>query len=157
MKFKKGNIPWNKGNGEYMIGEKNHFFGKKHTAEARAKISEFLKTRPHSQKQKDAVSKATSGSKNVNWKGGITSYRLAIRRGARWINWRKAVMERDDYTCKQCGSRCGTDYDGTVKLEAHHPLPVRKLIKTKFEKYIFDIRNGITLCNPCHNLIKITR
>lgn len=34
-----GKIPWNKGNSEYMSGEKNHFFGKKHTEESKLKIS----------------------------------------------------------------------------------------------------------------------
>ena len=31
--FKKGCEPWNKGDGDYMKGEKNHFFGKNHTEE----------------------------------------------------------------------------------------------------------------------------
>lgn len=31
--------PWNKGNGEYMRGSKNHFYGKHHSEETRTKIS----------------------------------------------------------------------------------------------------------------------
>lgn len=31
--------PWNKGNGEYMRGGKNHFYGKHHSEETRTKIS----------------------------------------------------------------------------------------------------------------------
>lgn len=39
----KGRTPWNKGNGIYMSGEKNHFYGKKHSEETKRKISEKKK------------------------------------------------------------------------------------------------------------------
>lgn len=151
--FKKGEIPWNKGMKGWNSGKKNPFYGKTHTDEVKKRISLFLSTRPHSKKQKEAVSKATSGSKNYNWKGGVTPYRLKIRRNVKWKKWRKMVFKRDDYTCKKCSSRSGKMYDGTVILEAHHMIPVRKLIFTKLEKHIYNVANGITLCRPCHNLI----
>lgn len=34
-----GKTPWNKGDGSYMKGEKNHFFGKKHTEESKTKMA----------------------------------------------------------------------------------------------------------------------
>ena len=57
----------------------------------------------------------------------------------RW--WRKAIFERDNYTCVECGVR------GSV-LTAHHKAPV-----VRFPMYKFEISNGITLCKPCHNEI----
>lgn len=38
-KKSKGKIPWNKGYGDYMIGEKNHFWGKKHSVNSILKMS----------------------------------------------------------------------------------------------------------------------
>jgi 5-methylcytosine-specific restriction endonuclease McrA len=55
--------------------------------------------------------------------------------------WRKAVYERDEYTCQKCGK---TRSDG-IKLNAHH--------KEKFKNNLelrFDISNGVTLCEDCH-------
>jgi len=34
-----------------------------------------------------------------------------------YIDWRKSVFERDDYTCCECGKQGGT-------LNAHHIKPV---------------------------------
>lgn len=36
-RFKKRSVPWNKGNGDYMKGEKHFFFGKHHTEESNEK------------------------------------------------------------------------------------------------------------------------
>ena len=47
-RFQNGSIPWNKGNGEYMKGEKNHFYGKKHSETTRKKIKELLKGKDNS-------------------------------------------------------------------------------------------------------------
>lgn len=52
--------------------------------------------------------------------------------------WRKAVYERDHYTCQACGNR-------GVKLNAHHIKPYAYYIDARF-----DIENGITLCESCH-------
>lgn len=62
-------------------------------------------------------------------------------------------VKRDNFTCQKCGSKSGKNYDDKIFIEAHHLIPVRQLIKTKFEKYIYDIRNGITLCMNCHKHI----
>ena len=84
-----------------------------------------------------------SGKKNNNWKGGITPIAEKIRKSIRYKQWRKLVFERDNYTCQLC-------YEIGGKLNAHHPIKFSKLIKTEFEKYIFDLRNGVTFCKDCH-------
>ena len=52
--------------------------------------------------------------------------------------WRKAVYERDNYTCQSCGKT-------GEKLAAHHILPY-----AIFKDLRFDVNNGITLCRKCH-------
>jgi predicted restriction endonuclease len=54
----------------------------------------------------------------------------------RW--WRKAVFERDNYTCKKCGSRGG-------RLNAHH---IKSYVL--FPELREDMANGETLCVGCH-------
>lgn len=52
--------------------------------------------------------------------------------------WRRAVFERDDFTCKSCGAR-------GCKINAHH-------IKSYayYPELRVDVGNGITLCVSCH-------
>ena len=52
--------------------------------------------------------------------------------------WRKAVFERDDYTCQYCGERGG-------RLNAHHIKSWRN-----YEDLRYEVENGITLCEECH-------
>lgn len=52
--------------------------------------------------------------------------------------WRRAVFERDDYACLQCGKR-------DVPLQAHHIKPWATHRDDRF-----CIENGLTLCAPCH-------
>lgn len=59
-------------------------------------------------------------------------------------DWRKAVFERDDYTCQMCGLR------GTY-LEADHIKPW-----AYFPDLRFEISNGRTLCRPCHDKTKVS-
>src|SRR3990167_11527607 len=86
MGFQKGQnlgyTPWNKGKKgifseetrkkwrEARKGEKNHFYGKRHTKEAKAKMS---------------------GENNGNWKGGVSSEYHLIRESSDYKLWREAV------------------------------------------------------------------
>lgn len=60
------------------------------------------------------------------------------RRCGEYAEWRTAVFERDDYTCRCCGKHGGT-------LNAHHILPY-----SKFPSFRYEVDNGITLCKECH-------
>jgi len=55
--------------------------------------------------------------------------------------WRKAVFERDNYTCQICG-QVGGD------LNAHH---IKSFKNYKSLRYVNN--NGITLCEECHKKI----
>jgi len=103
-----------------------------------------------------------------NWSGGITVLSDLIRNTAEYQSWRVGVFERDNYTCKECG-RFG------CYLQAHHIKEFYILLREFLVKYnqfspiedketlsrlsmsydpFWDIDNGETLCEECHNLTK---
>lgn len=84
------------------------------------------------------------GENHPNWKPELTlEYRIKHRCTTEYNDWRKAVYERDDYTCQCCGMK--RTKHTQPPLNAHH-----------IENYAqhpdkqTDIDNGITLCEPCH-------
>ena len=74
------------------------------------------------------------------WKGGITPINHQIRASREYKLWRKAVFERDDFTCQRCGERGGKLNADHIKSFAEHPE-----IRT-------ELSNGRTLCVECHKL-----
>ena len=97
------------------------------------------KGHPHSLETRLQMREARLGSKSYNWKGGLTSEAERIRKSLPYRLWRKAVFERDDYTCQDCGKRGG-------KLNADHIKPF-----ALFPELRFNVSNGRTLCSvPCH-------
>jgi hypothetical protein len=81
-----------------------------------------------------------SGKNNYNWKGGITSERDKIMASEEYKEWRKQVFKRDNYTCMKCGDNKGHN------LHAHH---IKNFSSN--EELRFEVINGITLCDLCHN------
>jgi len=100
---------------------------------------------------------ANIGDKSHFWLGGKTDKSREIRNCFRMVDWKKAVLKRDNYTCLLCGKQGGY-------LEADHiePFSVRlqRLINKSgqdnlYEKALcyeplWDINNGRTLCPNCH-------
>jgi 5-methylcytosine-specific restriction endonuclease McrA len=84
------------------------------------------------------MGKMLSKERAPNWQGGITPEHRAIRASYATIKWRKAVFERDNYTCQKCGKHGG-------ELNADHELPF-----ALFPALRFEVLNGRTLCKPCH-------
>ena len=82
----------------------------------------------------------TSGSKNNNWKGGVTPEHVRIRQSEEYKTWRISSFKRDNYTCQCCNDSKGGN------LQAHH---IENF--SDHEELRFDITNAITLCNSCHN------
>jgi len=69
---------------------------------------------------------------------GLTPMNRRLRKTIEYQIWRKAIFERDNYTCQECGDRGG-------HLNAHHIKPF-----SIFPEFRLDMNNGITLCNDCH-------
>lgn len=124
--FKKGNVP--------------PFKGKKLPKYIKIAISKANMGRKKSQEQIERM--RASILKTWDRKGRREYKRYYhTTRTPEYKNWRKAVFERDNYTCRDCGKK--GDY-----LEAHH-------IKSwaKYPKWRFVKSNGLTLCKICHNKI----
>lgn len=109
-------------------------------------MREWHNTHPHplqgkqvSEETKMKISFSQRGNKNGNWKGGLTELIKGIRRSPELYQWRKAVLERDNHTCQDCG--------GTKNIAAHHIKPV-----IEYPKLIFNTGNGLTLCRDCHKI-----
>jgi 5-methylcytosine-specific restriction endonuclease McrA len=84
-----------------------------------------------------------SGANHWNWQGGKVSETVKIRNSWEYRQWRKAVYERDNYTCTQCGAR--SSKGEPVKLNADHIKPF-----ARYPELRFDLDNGRTLCLDCH-------
>ena len=81
------------------------------------------------------------GSDSHLWKGGVTDLNKLERSGAKYKKWRESIFKKDDFTCQCCLKR-GCD------LNAHHILNF-----SDYEDLRYDINNGITLCENCHNVV----
>jgi len=95
--------------------------GKKQSIETRLKMSEGRK-----------------GDKHWNWQDGKTSENLIIRHSFEMKLWRKACMERDDFTDQKTGQRGG-------ELVVHH---INNF--SSFPELRTSIENGITLSKESH-------
>lgn len=135
---------------------RNSKIGKKQSLESNLKRSIALKGRIFSEEHKKKIGEANkkriiteesrnkvSGEKCHFWKGGITPINTKIRMSLEYRKWRKAVFERDNYTCVFCKAR--NEKGKKVILNADH-------IKSfaLFPLLRFSIENGRTLCLPCH-------
>jgi len=88
------------------------------------------------------MSKPHKAFKITTWIRGCNSY----------ARWRFNVVERDNWTCRDCD-------EIAVPPEAHHIVGLFKIVKdykitTPEEagkcKILWDIDNGVTLCDKCH-------
>jgi len=151
--FKEGHIPWNKGKVGIISGDKNPFYGKKHTEETKKKMSESHKDCiPWNKGKVNVFSKETrlkmsqnrvgkqKGENNPAWKGGVTPLNNLIRKTKEYKEWAISVYKKYKYICQCCGIKCKAK-----NIIAHH---IKSF--TYFPKLRFDINNGVTLCRSCH-------
>lgn len=92
----------------------------------------------------DLYRKDCKDCKNYRRREKIKTEPKSWNRGSgkgRWTvnahKWRNAVLERDNFTCQECGE--------TDSLHCHHITPWKER-----EDLRFDINNGKTLCQSCH-------
>ena len=144
------------------------------SAEFRKKVSDFMKGRivsaetgkkisiaktgkkraPFSLETRRKMGLAHQGEKSYLWKGGISKINRLCRGMGEYYQWRSDVFQRDNWTCKTCGIN-------GVYVTAHHIKGFSKIIKENNVKSreharklpeLWDVNNGITLCEDCHKL-----
>ena len=118
-------------------GHIGYMLGKKHTDKTKKLMSEIHK----------------KNRKKCNfWKGGITKLYASVRNSFKYRQIRLEIFKRDDYICHWCGRR-------GYKLQAHHLKSFAKIMRENNIKTfkqamdcneLWDIRNGLTLCEVCH-------
>lgn len=113
-----------------VSGEKNGFYGKRHSEDTRRKMS-----RNHAD---------VSGANNPQWKGGVTEKYYSSGYGWEWNKIREQILERDDYTCQVCGSE--------QNLHVHHLIPVYEFEEISDAHFS---ENLIVLCNKCHPKVEV--
>ena len=133
-KGKKRTIEMRRNESEARMGSKNQNFGKPMSEKQKKKISKALTGKPQHWNK---------GKNHHNWKGGITEVNHKIRTSLEYKLWRKAVFERDDWTCIWCGAKNGNGK--TIVLNADHIKPF-----ADYPELRFAIDNGRTLCKDCH-------
>ena len=87
----------------------------------------------------DWQSDMMSGANHYNWKGGTAEKRCCDMVSRKYKAWRKAVFDRDGYTCQACGDKRGGN------LNAHHLKAYKD-----YPEFRYEVSNGITLCEKCH-------
>jgi len=144
--FKKNHKPWNKGDGNYMKGEQNHFYGKKHTNETKKINKQKHLGKKHTLKTKTQMSKSRMGhittektrkkiglanklEKNGMWLGGKSYEPYGIEFNKQLKN---LIKERDNHKCQICFKK------GKV---IHH---------IDYNKQNNTLKNLILLCQFCH-------
>jgi len=78
------------------------------------------------------------GSRNPQWRGGVSSERILLSNSPEYKQWRKNVFIRDNYICVKCGDR-------GKELNADHIIPWWMDTQKRL-----NIDNGQTLCVLCH-------
>ena len=148
----RGRVTWNKGKhwdrSKYPVTEKTRLAtslahkGKHPSQETRRKVS------------LTKISQALYGEKSASWKGGYSSIDRPCRQMPEYRQWRSDVFSRDNWTCQTCHQRA-------IYVTAHHIKGFSKMIRENNIRSIgdartcmelWDVSNGVTLCEPCHSL-----
>lgn len=145
-------------------GKNHHMYGKHLSSITKKRIGLAQKGKKISQETIAKIQEARkhqlnipSGKEHWNWQGGISTKSERIRASGKLKEWRKAVFERDNHTCQECGIRNEQGLGRTVVMNTHHEIPFAECLAIRFEEMIFNIDNGTTLCYDCHQLTKLGR
>lgn len=133
--------------------------GKKLTKEHKEKIANnnarywLGKKRPHMTGDKN-WNFQKYGSKHTRYvENKLSSVRKAIRNSRKYYEYKRTILERDNFRCVLCNSS-----DSYLELD-HYPVGFSELLKrysidSQDKAYsceeLWKIENGRTLCQPCH-------
>jgi hypothetical protein len=121
---------------EKIIGDRNPFFGKKHTKETIEKLKVVNTGRKMSYESRRKNSDAQRGDKSHRWLGGISFEPYCVNFSREFKN---RVRSFFDYTCVECG----TPQNGTL-LHVHHVTYNKKVCCDD------SIPLFVPLCTSCH-------
>lgn len=122
----------------------NHWIGRTHTAESKAKIAARARgPRPYLRGERNGMYGVT-GSANPNYVDGSSPDRQRLYSSSEWKAALRLVYERDCFACRRCGAG-KTEPRG---LHAHHTAPW-----AGNESLRFDLTNLVTLCRDCHRWV----
>lgn len=112
-------------------------------------------SRTGSRHSKEAIEKmkksAKRGSSNPAWKGGITPLKMMIRTCPEYKRWRSEVFLRDNYKCTICEKGGGIEADHIIPFSAiFNYNKIQSVDEAYACDFLWDIKNGRTLCVPCH-------
>jgi len=123
---------WKKKIGDAVRGEKNGFFGKKHSKETRKHLSSVHTGKKLSEKTKLKLSKIFRGEGNPNWRGGLSKTPYCI-------GWNYLTKELKEYDNNECQNPI-CEGEGS-RITSHH---------IDYNKQNCHPSNLITLCNSCN-------
>jgi len=153
-RFEKGSIAWNKGvkglhpymniSGLNSNGDIPHNKGKTLSPETIEKIK-IARARQDN-------NGLPRKEKHWNWQGGKTNLRKLLQKTYLYIQWRKSVFERDDYTCQHCNVRGNYIHADHIKSYSSiiNEYKITTVEEAKKCAVLWDILNGRTLCVACH-------
>ena len=135
----------------------NKLKGQKRSEEQKQKMSLSCIGRKHTNMTKLKIGLTKKGEKSYTWKGGTTPFIRRIRTATKYKEWKQQILLRDNFICQNCNQTGG-------RLEIHHIKRFSILIQEAKEalplfdlfeacilyKPMWDINNGITLCDKCH-------
>jgi hypothetical protein len=90
--------------------------------------------------------------------------KLKIRNTTEYLNWRIAVLKRDNFTCKICHT--SVKENKGRRLEVHHPKAfddicnennISTIEQALSCKELWNISNGISVCYRCHKEVEKLR
>ena len=146
----------------------------KWTDERRAKLSSRMLGNKcslgykHSNETKLKKSLALLGGKSPLYKDGRSPLTQAIRFSWKSKEWKKRILELDNYTCVKCNKK-------GCQFEIHHYIQFKDIFESFIKKYnnlsvvndkdklyklsfnyndFWNECNGFTLCLECHNKTK---
>lgn len=114
--------------------------------EVRAKVKDTMKTEEYRTKSSKAKlgelnpMYGVRGEEHPRWNPEYDSEtNVLLRKDVDYVYWRKAVFDRDSYTCVNCKDNSGGN------LEAHHKNGWHWDVENRY-----NVDNGVTLCSMCH-------
>lgn len=84
-------------------------------------------------------------------RGGLTLLARQLRKTVQYTDWRKKCLERDKYSCQDCGREDNLNVDHIIPFT--YLLKKLKIMTIEVAlgmSVLWQLSNGNTLCAPCH-------